>query len=334
MKNHTEFVKDIRHTEYHFRNNETLPAVIIHLFEESFCDINKFKLFLGLIKLKICIPQKAKIVVIYDNDLSDNNIAQFENLISKLNFSNNIIIEEAKKILSKIDLEDVFLKLSCIPLYNLKEDSFYKMAKLALLQIESEMYNGIHIQFSNYIDLPEALKHSVGSENVEILYFKALSALLEMEHELFGTVMAASDFQMKAIYQCLYSDSIPAHITKQIENEPFEMKKALATFLVSFTFNNETIGNKCREQFEEIFCKRKYTDADFVLIKVDEVCSLFDALFNANKFKSKSELNRLFKQNAVKNMTGQVMIPKDKAYTCGKIRIGKHLFFNLVKNDE
>lgn len=331
MKNYTDFIKDIQNTENHLKDNTN---IIIHLFEELFYDTNKFKLLLGLIKLKICIPKNAKIVVIYDTDLSFDSIAEWENLVSKLNFSNEITTENAFEILSKIALEDMFLKLSSIPLYGSNEHSFYKISKLSLLDIEAEKYNGVQIQFFDFTNLTKALKLSVKTENIEILYDKALSVLTSNEQELFGAVMAISDYQMKTIYQCLYNDSIPAYITSQIEKSPFEMKKTLASFLVSFTFSDDMIGKKCRDHFEEVFCKRKYEDADFIDIKVDRSHTLFDALFNSNKFKSKSELNRLFKQNAVKNLNGQIMTPKDMAHDCKKIRIGKHLFFNLVIQDE
>ncbi len=118
-----------------------------------------------------------------------------------------------------------------------------------------------------------------------------------------------------------------------INDNPFEAKKQLATFIVSLEFNNLENGLIARENFERKFSDKKIIANDSISLQATNNSSFFEILNKSNHFKSNSDLRRLFNQKSVhlvkNDKISKVILLEDEITENCIIKIGKKRFFNI-----
>lgn len=148
----------------------------------------------------------------------------------------------------------------------------------------------------------------------------------------FGKIMSIPD-RLIFQYFCSFADVHQRELGELkafVESDPLEAKKQLATLLLALESKDFQDGIRERESFERRFSQRVITEKDCIKISADAGQNIFTLLAASGKFKSRSELRRLFEQKAVKLIAGSkesvVDISANVAQTC-KLRVGKLRFF-------
>jgi tyrosyl-tRNA synthetase len=150
----------------------------------------------------------------------------------------------------------------------------------------------------------------------------------------FGKIMSIPDrltFQyfrsFADVHQCEL-DKLKAFVV----SNPLEAKKQLSTFLVALETKDLSQGLRERENFERKFSRKAITKEDCTQLTASIGQNLFDLLVTSKEFKSKSELRRLFEQNAVRLITDSEESILDTSVnvkeSC-KLRVGKLRFFKI-----
>lgn len=152
----------------------------------------------------------------------------------------------------------------------------------------------------------------------------------------FGKIMSIPDHLIEK-YFCCFADihklEIP-ELNKFIEINPLEAKKQLATFVVALETKDINCGLQARETFERRFSKKLIELEDCIEVIVEKSSALIAALMKSGKFKSKSELRRLFDQKGIKTieenreviLTPEVTIEQVN----GVVRVGKRFYFRFI----
>ena len=162
-------------------------------------------------------------------------------------------------------------------------------------------------------------------------------AINDKPFDQFGKVMSIPDSIMLEYYQylTLTSGSEFDELSKIIQSgelHPNEAKKQLASKVVAF-FHGEKIGFEMREQFENVFKKKKLPD-EVPEFHLTGKMSLIDVLVASSLLSSKGEARRMIKQNAVglvdgeKFTDGELLISEDLVGEV--IKVGKRKFVKLV----
>lgn len=154
----------------------------------------------------------------------------------------------------------------------------------------------------------------------------------------FGKIMSIPDRLIGQYFRC-FCDIHQQELNELdafIEKNPLEAKKQLATLIIAHETKHIEDGLRERESFERRFSKKKINDEDCVKLNEKADTPIFDALLKSGQFKSKSELRRLFEQQAVRsiNENGDITLsPKVVVSQInGIIRVGKRRFFQLTTN--
>jgi len=162
-------------------------------------------------------------------------------------------------------------------------------------------------------------------------------AINDEPFDQFGKVMSIPDNIMLEYYQYLTQmKSIEFKSLKEsIESgdfHPNEAKKQLASNVVAF-FHGEDVGAQMREQFENVFKKKKLPDEVPEFNLANEM-SLVDVLVTSGLLSSKGEARRMIKQNAVSFVDGDKLTDGELVITSQKIgsviKVGKRKFVKLV----
>jgi tyrosyl-tRNA synthetase len=159
----------------------------------------------------------------------------------------------------------------------------------------------------------------------------AVNASLE---DKFGKIMSIPD-RLVLDYFCLFTlikESEVPELKQFIAANPLEAKKQLATLVVAWETSNLDLARSERERFERKFSERVIQDEDITTLKVKAGETLLNALFSSGKFNSRSELRRLFSENAVKEF-GQTesVIPLEKVVESAiSVRAGRRKFFKVI----
>lgn len=162
-------------------------------------------------------------------------------------------------------------------------------------------------------------------------------AINDEPFDQFGKVMSIPDDIMLEYYQYLTEMKSPEFIKlketiQSGEFHPNEAKKQLASRVVAF-FHGEDVGLQMREQFENVFKKKKLPD-DVPEFKLESVMSLVDLLVGSNLLSSKGEARRMIKQNAVSIVDGEKLTDGEFSITenliGSVIKVGKRKFVKLV----
>jgi len=149
----------------------------------------------------------------------------------------------------------------------------------------------------------------------------------------FGKIMSIPDRLIGQYFRCFADihERELEDIDKFISNDPLEAKKQLATMIISFETKNLCDGKRERETFERMFSRKEICKQDCVELFGDVETTLFDALVKSGHFKSISELRRLFKQSAVRNVNKnveEILLPEIlMSQVVGFVRVGKKRFF-------
>jgi len=164
-------------------------------------------------------------------------------------------------------------------------------------------------------------------------------ALTDPPNDMFGKTMSISDQHMLRFYTLLSrrgSDYID-HLKNDLEEEtlhPMTAKKDIAEEIVSHYWGSEA-ANSARQNFEEVFSKKKLPDdlqSYEVVIPEDSRINIIELSVNLGFSSSKSEARRILRQNGIKiddkTMTEEFYTPnsqKECIFKQGKRKIVKIL---------
>lgn len=117
---------------------------------------------------------------------------------------------------------------------------------------------------------------------------------------LFGKIMSIPDSSIISYIKAFapVRDDELNSIEGATLNDPMEMKKQLATYMVATAKKDRAIGLAAREDFERKFSRKEInvSDAEPLIAR----SSLIDTLLSSGHFKSRSEVRRLAAQGGVK----------------------------------
>ncbi len=152
----------------------------------------------------------------------------------------------------------------------------------------------------------------------------------------FGKIMSISDRLIGQYFRC-FADVHERELKELdvfIAENPLEAKKQLATLIVALETKSIEDGLRERESFERKFSQKKIYNEDCVELVEDANTTVLDALIKSGRFKSKSELHRLFEQQAVYSVKedGEIMLSPE--VTIGQVqgvvvRVGRRRFFQF-----
>lgn len=148
----------------------------------------------------------------------------------------------------------------------------------------------------------------------------------------FGKIMSMPDSILMMYYKAFtdIKESELGELKHLIEESPLESKKQLAQFIVSIEAKSLEAGKKEREKFENRFSKGVY-DEEIPELNFKEGQLLIDVLISSGQFKSKSELLRLFEQNAIKSVKPEErFFSREEIAVQGTYKAGKTKFFRIV----
>jgi tyrosyl-tRNA synthetase len=161
--------------------------------------------------------------------------------------------------------------------------------------------------------------------------------ILDEPFDKFGKIMSIPDELMLEYYQYVgnLSQEEFTKVKKEIESgslHPNEAKKLLAMNVVSY-FHGEESAQQMREQFESVF-KSKGIPDDIPEYKFTRGETIIDVIYESELLKSKSEVRRMIKQNAVSIVEGDKVTNVE--LICGEkmagkiIKVGKRKFIKLI----
>ncbi len=158
--------------------------------------------------------------------------------------------------------------------------------------------------------------------------------------EMFGKIMSISDPVMWDYYRLLLEESDEA-IKERQASHPMAAKKTLAVALVA-KFHGAAASQHELDQFEKVFARHEIPDQiktfpfnslNYAPPGQTSVPTVTDILFATHEFESKKEIQRLFKQGAVK-LNGEKIHdpfhkpgPPEKEYI---FQAGKRIFVKIV----
>jgi len=161
--------------------------------------------------------------------------------------------------------------------------------------------------------------------------------ILDEPFDKFGKVMSIPDDLMLEYYELLSETTLEkiAEIREGIKNNslhPNELKKNLAILVVN-DFHEPGTGEAMREQFENVFKKKKLPD-DLAEFEFDRGEQLVNVLFSSGLLTSKGEVRRMVKQNAVSIVDGDKITDAemilDDSFAGKVIKVGKRKFIKLI----
>lgn len=161
----------------------------------------------------------------------------------------------------------------------------------------------------------------------------AVTASLE---EKFGKIMSIPDRLIEQYFKSfadIHEGEI-ADLERFIAADPLEAKKQLATLVIAIETKEIEDGLNERESFERRFTQKNIRDEDCSTIFTSGNETVIDAFMRSGRFKSRSELRRLFEQQAVRLCIGgeERAITSDHSATSlynGTVRVGKRRFFKF-----
>jgi len=153
--------------------------------------------------------------------------------------------------------------------------------------------------------------------------------------QMFGKIMSICDDLMWNWYPLLSSTHITTIESLKLQVatgaiHPKKLKESFAHEIVSL-FYGKSAAQDALDEFLRVFSKQGVPD-DVSVLKIDGSQSFFDAIFSSGLFASKSELRRLFEQQAISVM-GQKIIDSKAEVPIGEhvVKIGKHKFLKIIR---
>ena len=161
-------------------------------------------------------------------------------------------------------------------------------------------------------------------------------AIEDPPFDMFGKIMSISDELMFRYYELL-SDKDSAYIEKMkrdIESGNLHPKKAKEdlAFEITARFHGISMAKKAQEEFNRVFSKHNIpSDIPEEIIKSPDV-TLIDLLVDKGLCKSKSEVRRLIKQNAI-SIDGKKIHDPSMKFEIGEhiVKVGKRRFLKVIR---
>lgn len=120
--------------------------------------------------------------------------------------------------------------------------------------------------------------------------------------DMFGKIMSVPDWHILP-YIVAFAPVRKEELFKlqqDVENNPFEAKKQLATFVVALSVGSIDEGLKQRDSFERQFSQRQVRDEDIEKIKWIDGVTLRQVLLSTGAYRSNREIGRLAQGGAIK----------------------------------
>lgn len=162
-------------------------------------------------------------------------------------------------------------------------------------------------------------------------------ALSASSEEKFGRIMSIPDTIVFPYFKSFADvhESELDELKDFIKENPLEAKKQLGAFIVSLSNGSLDSGQIERDSFERKFSKGEISESDATELIVHGEETIFDVIFSSGQFDSKSELRRLFEQNAVVSIRNDdesvLALDDNAAQIIGLVRVGKRKFFSIKK---
>lgn len=160
-------------------------------------------------------------------------------------------------------------------------------------------------------------------------------AINATHEDKFGKIMSIPDRLIGQYFRC-FADVHERELEELdafIAGNPLEAKKQLATLVVAIETKCIEDGLRERDSFERKFSQTKICNEDCVELVEEPTTTILDALMKSGQFKSKSELRRLFEQQAVRSLGegGDTVLSSETPIKDinGIVRVGKRRFFRL-----
>jgi len=141
----------------------------------------------------------------------------------------------------------------------------------------------------------------------------------------FGKVMSIPDHLIIPWFKAftlIHQDEL-GELEAFVTENPMEAKKQLGVLLIALETKNLEVGMEERKRFEDRFSRKEISESDCEIVALNG--NLFKTL--RPKFPSGNELRRMFDQQAVKNLEGQMLSP-DQSFT-GIVKVGKRKLFKV-----
>jgi len=153
----------------------------------------------------------------------------------------------------------------------------------------------------------------------------AIPVLASIEDK-FGKVMSIPDSLILPWFKAftfVHEDELSG-VEELIKNQPLEAKKMLGILLIALETKNLEAGEEEKSKFERKFSKKDVNESDCVNVDVKE--NVFLSL--RKHFASSSELRRLFDQQAVKTIDGNILNGSESI--TGIVKVGKRRLFKIL----
>lgn len=118
--------------------------------------------------------------------------------------------------------------------------------------------------------------------------------------EVFGKIMSIPDdiiLQYMVAFAPVHSREVYG-LQHEIEHQPLEMKKQLATYLSGLSVSSLDRGITARENFERRFTRKQLSEEDIESLPAGD--TLIDALEATGRYKSRSEIRRIAEQGGIR----------------------------------
>jgi tyrosyl-tRNA synthetase len=161
-------------------------------------------------------------------------------------------------------------------------------------------------------------------------------AVTASSEDKFGKIMSIPDSLILSYFKAFadVNEKDLEGLENFIAESPLEAKKQLGVFLISLETGKLEDGETERVNFERKFSKGTITDADAMPLQAEASTKLFDALVASGQFESKSEVRRLFEQEAVRLIDGDdekiLTLETTADDAVGIVRVGKLKFFSVT----
>lgn len=161
--------------------------------------------------------------------------------------------------------------------------------------------------------------------------FNNYIAVREGLEEKFGKIMSIPD-SLIVPYFTAFADIKKSEIKNLeliVEQNPLEAKKQLGQFVVALDTGVLNDGQKERNRFEKKFSRKDFSEAKMPSLEPKKDETYFDAIVRSGLVASKSELHRLFEQNAIREAESEEPLEKSAPVEKGIVKIGKKLFLKF-----
>ena len=155
--------------------------------------------------------------------------------------------------------------------------------------------------------------------------------LLDSDKEIFRKIMKIKDqyiIKYFKVFSFLYDCEI-LELDKMLGYNPYELKKDLATYIISIKNKNIETGEAVRADYERLN-KNEYNEEDFIKIKKIEKETYLELLCRIDINMTNSQIRRLFKQGSIRTIDKKKIIDMDDEALKIDIRVGKRIFIRII----